>query len=64
MSERIIQGDEDPADAAARRAAWQARDKDLANTPLTMEDVERILQSLVTPTKINQAKRDRGKAMP
>ena len=63
MTERIGQGEEAPADTAARRAAWAARDRDLANTPLEMEDIERILRSLVTPAQFAAAKRDRGKPM-
>lgn len=64
MTERIGQGEEAPADTAARRAAWNARDRDLANTPLQFEDVERLLRSLVTPAQIASAKRDRGKPLP
>ena len=64
MTERIGQGEEAPADAAARRAAWAARDRDLANTPLQPEDVERLLRGLVTPAQFANAKRDRGKPMP
>lgn len=61
MTEKIIMGGEDPADTAARRAAWAARDKDLANTPLEMEDIERLLRGLVTPAQFIAAKRNRGK---
>lgn len=61
---KIIQGAEDPADTAARRAAWQARDRDLANTILEMEDIERLLRGLVTPAQFRQAKRDRGMPLP
>ena len=64
MTERIGQGEEAPADTAARRAAWAARDRDLANTPLETEDVERLLRGLVTQAQIDNAKRDRGKPMP
>lgn len=64
MVEKIIQGEEDPADTAARRAAWAARDTDLANTPLEMQDVERLLRGLVTPAQIDNAKRARGNPMP
>lgn len=64
MTEKIVQGGEDLTDVEARRAAWQARDRDLANTPLEWEDVERILRSLVTPAQIDNAKRDRGKPLP
>ena len=60
MSEKITQGGEDPAEAAARRVAWAARDTDLANTPLILEDVERLLRGLVTPAQIDAAKRARG----
>lgn len=61
--EKIIQGGEDAADIAARRAAWQARDTDLANTPMEMEDIERLLRLLITPEQIDAAKRNRGKPM-
>ena len=64
MTEKIIMGGEDSAAVAVRRAAWAARDQDLANTPLQFEDVERLLRGLVTPAQIDNAKRNRGKPLP
>jgi hypothetical protein len=65
MTEKVHQGREDPADAAARRIAWEDRDLDAANTSLTMEDIERVLmnQPGINANVIAQAKRDRGKPM-
>ncbi len=59
--EEIKQGGEDQASIDARRTKWQARDKDLANTPLRMADVERILKTLVSDEVIATAKRAREK---
>lgn len=42
MTERIIQGDEDPAKATARRAAWKNRVID--PLPLTIEELYDMLE--------------------
>ncbi len=55
---KIVQGGEDPAVTAARKAAWQARPPELPeNTPLTMEDIERHL--LATGVDVTALKRGR-----
>ncbi len=41
MSEQIEQGGEDPADTAARRAAWESRV--IVPLPLTVEELYDIL---------------------
>lgn len=64
MVEKIIQGGETAEKIATRRATWQMRDQDLANTPLQFEDVERLIRTQFTPDIIAAAKRDRGKPMP
>ncbi len=62
MAEEIIQGGESPANIAARRAAWLARDTDQAKTPLQIQDVERLLLAHVSGIDravIDQVKRSR-----
>lgn len=62
----IVLGGEEEDHLAARKDRWAARDTDLANTPLTLEDIERLLRSLpeVTQDALDAVKRSRGKAMP
>ncbi len=59
MSEQIIQGDEDPADTAARRAAWAAGAADraiLAAEPSLLELIEALIEQ--TPAPPNSALED------
>ncbi len=43
----------------ARRTAWAARDTDPGNTPMTFEDIVRLLEVLATPEQIASVKRAR-----
>ncbi|HDZ38620.1 MAG TPA: hypothetical protein ENH62_10095 [Marinobacter sp.] len=59
MSERIIQGGEDPADVVARRAAWTAGSADrvtLAAEPSLLELIEALIEQ--TPAPPNSALED------
>lgn len=64
--EKIVQGQEDPRDTQARREAWANRDQDKANTPTTLEDLERMVLGMpgVTQDTLTNAKRSRGDPMP
>lgn len=53
MTERIGQGEEAPADTAARRAAWAARDRDLDKPPMTIEELWEVLRSKGTVTDVD-----------